>query len=74
MFLLIPARATSPPTFPALTIFPGGVAHYDFLDSCTKQGFAKMPILCAENPGVDRDDVHAKVIRLALEFFCATLR
>src|SRR5262249_117572 len=57
-----------------LTIFPGGVGHYDFLDSCTEQGRKVRPDLCAEGQNVDRDAVHERTVQLALTFFPAILK
>jgi predicted dienelactone hydrolase len=56
-----------------LSIFPGNVAHYTFLDSCTETGRQSRPLLCRDGEGVDRDAVHAKTVDLALKFFNATL-
>jgi len=57
-----------------LTIFPGGVGHYDFLDACTDQGRRIQPLLCDDAPGVDRDAVHERTIAMAIRFFGANLR
>jgi predicted dienelactone hydrolase len=57
-----------------LTIFPGNVAHYTFLDSCTEAGRKTLPNLCTDGEGVDRDAIHAKTAALAVEFFNATLK
>jgi|SRR5580658_1182171 predicted dienelactone hydrolase len=57
-----------------LTILPGNVAHYVFLDSCTEAGRKARPLLCTDGAGVDRDAVHAKTAALAVEFFRATLK
>jgi hypothetical protein len=32
-----------------------------------------VPLLCKDNPGVDRDAVHAEAVRRALDFFGAAL-
>jgi predicted dienelactone hydrolase len=56
-----------------LTIYPGGVAHYTFLATCTDAGNAQNAGLCANAPGVDRDEVHTETVRKALEFFGRTL-
>jgi predicted dienelactone hydrolase len=56
-----------------LTIFPGKVAHYVFLDSCTPAGQESRAMLCRDADGVDRDSVHAKTVALALRFFEAAL-
>jgi predicted dienelactone hydrolase len=57
-----------------LTIFPGGVGHYDFLDACTDQGRKIRPLLCTDAPEVDREAIHEKTARMALSFFSATLK
>ena len=57
-----------------LTIFPGNVAHYTFLDSCTEAGRKTLPTLCTDGEGVDRDAIHAKTAALAVDFFNATLK
>jgi predicted dienelactone hydrolase len=57
-----------------LTIYPGGVGHYDFLDSCTDLGRQNLPLLCADPPDVDRDAIHRRTIEMAVRFFDANLR
>jgi predicted dienelactone hydrolase len=57
-----------------LHIFPGGVAHYNFLDSCTDSGRKNVPGLCTDAKGVDRDEIHKETVRLAVNFFRSTLR
>jgi len=56
-----------------LTIFPGKVGHYVFLDTCTESGRKTLPILCTDGPGEDRDAIHAKAATLAVEFFTSVL-
>jgi predicted dienelactone hydrolase len=56
-----------------LHIFPGDVAHYVFLDSCTEVGRKTVPMLCIDAQGVDRDAIHADTVRRALQFFRVTL-
>jgi predicted dienelactone hydrolase len=56
-----------------LHIFPGNVAHYVFLDSCTEVGRKSVPMLCTDAQGVDRDAIHADTVRRAVQFFRATL-
>jgi predicted dienelactone hydrolase len=56
-----------------LHIFPGNVAHYVFLDSCSEIGRKNMPMLCSDAQGVDRDEIHADTVRRALQFFRVTL-
>ena len=57
----------------ALTIFPGAVDHYTFLDVCTDAGHSTRPKLCNDQAGVDRDAVHGATIDLATKFFGAHL-
>jgi predicted dienelactone hydrolase len=57
-----------------LTIFPGNVGHYVFLDSCTAAGRKTLPLLCTDGGGVDRDAIHASTAGLAREFFRETLK
>jgi predicted dienelactone hydrolase len=56
-----------------LNIFPGNVAHYTFLDTCTENGRKKMGLICTDGEGVDRDAIHAKAVALAVDFFASTL-
>jgi predicted dienelactone hydrolase len=57
-----------------LRIFPGNVAHYTFLDSCSEQGLKLRPLLCRDGVGVDRDKVHSETVRLAAEFFSSSFK
>jgi predicted dienelactone hydrolase len=52
-----------------LTILPGGVGHYTFLDVGTDAGKKKFPALFVDNTGVDREAVHRQVGEMAAEFF-----
>jgi predicted dienelactone hydrolase len=56
-----------------LTILPGGVDHYTFVDDCTEAGRAALPLICVDNPGVDRKAVHTTTIDLAAKFFAGHL-
>jgi predicted dienelactone hydrolase len=56
-----------------LTILPGGVAHYTFLDTCTAMGRQQASGLCVDQPGVDRDAIHAETAQKATLFFDRTL-
>jgi predicted dienelactone hydrolase len=56
-----------------ITIYPGAVAHYTFLDTCTPIGIRQRPELCADKPGVDRTAVHAKTASQAVNFFSKSL-
>jgi predicted dienelactone hydrolase len=58
----------------ALTIFPGGVDHYVFLDTCTEAGRKALPSLCIDKPDIDRDAIHNATIDLAAKFFAVNLR
>lgn len=57
----------------ALTLLPGGVDHYTFLDECTPEGVSAVPQLCADRPDVDRAAVHNQAIDLAAKFFADAL-
>jgi predicted dienelactone hydrolase len=57
-----------------LHIFPGNVAHYVFLDSCSDIGRKNLPMLCIDGQGVDRDAIHADTVRRAVRFFGYTLK
>ncbi len=52
-----------------LTIIPGGVGHYTFLDVGTETGKKQLPQLFVDNPGVDREAVHKQVDEMAADFF-----
>jgi predicted dienelactone hydrolase len=56
-----------------LTIFPGNVGHYVFLDTCTAAGRKTLALLCADGEGVDREAIHAGTAAFAVEFFRETL-
>jgi predicted dienelactone hydrolase len=57
-----------------LVLLEGGVRHYEFLAACTAAGRERLPLLCTDKPGVDRDSIHQKVAAMAVEFFDAQLR
>jgi len=52
-----------------LTILPGGVGHYTFLDVGTEAGRKQLPQLFVDGPGIDREAVHDQVGHMAAEFF-----
>ena len=56
-----------------LTIFPGAVDHYTFLDTCTAAAHAAQPAACNDRPGVDREAVHNQPIDIAVKFFAGHL-
>ena len=58
----------------ALTVFPGAVGHYIFLDQCTDTGRKSLPGLCVDAPGVDRATLHQATAGMASKFFDAELR
>jgi predicted dienelactone hydrolase len=57
----------------ALTIFPGDVDHYVFVDECTAEGRSTLPLICVDRPGVDRAAIHDQAINLAANFFAGHL-
>jgi predicted dienelactone hydrolase len=57
-----------------LTIFPGGVDHYTFLDTCTQAGRETLPFPCTDRPGVDRAQLHKATVDLAARFFNSHLQ
>ncbi|MGB9233038.1 MAG: alpha/beta fold hydrolase [Terriglobales bacterium] len=52
-----------------ITILPGGVGHYTFLDAGTEAGKKELPRFFVDNPGVDREIVHLQVGQMAADFF-----
>lgn len=44
------------------------VGHYTFLSECTQRGRSVAGILCQDEPGVSRTEVHEKVSSAVLEF------
>jgi predicted dienelactone hydrolase len=57
-----------------LKLYPGGVAHYTFLATCTASGRKAQPVLCGDASGVDRDAIHADAAAEAVRFFDRRLR
>jgi predicted dienelactone hydrolase len=53
----------------ALTVLPGDVDHYTFVDVCTDSGRSSIPQLCVDRGTVDREAVHAETIEIAAKFF-----
>lgn len=56
-----------------LTILPGDLGHYVFLNSCTHAARESRPTLCRDASGVNRDMIHAKTATLAVQFFNGAL-
>ena len=52
-----------------LTILPGGIGHYTFLDVGTDAGKKQLPGFFVDNPGIDREAVHKQVAGMAAQFF-----
>jgi len=52
-----------------LTILPGNVGHYTFLDVGTDAGKKQLPQLFVDDPGVDRQAVHNQAGEMVAEFF-----
>lgn len=51
-----------------LNILPGKVGHYTFLSECSPFGKSVVPI-CNDAEGVDRNQVHQQVSKIAFQFF-----
>jgi predicted dienelactone hydrolase len=56
------------------TIYPGGVAHYTFLATCTEMGVKQNPVLCGDLSGVNRNSVHSETGQKAVAFFDRNLK
>ena len=52
-----------------ITILPGGVGHYTFLDVGAGAGKKQLPQFFVDNPGVDREAVHKQAAEMAADFF-----
>jgi len=57
-----------------LSIFPGGVGHYTFLDTGTESGKEQRPDFFVDKTAVNRDAVHARTARKAVAFFDSALK
>lgn len=57
-----------------LTIYPGKVGHYIFLDTCTEAGKMEKPELCVDAPAINREMVHFEASERAIAFFDDALR
>jgi len=55
-----------------ITLLPGA-SHYTFLDVCAPAMAERATILCKDNPGIDREAIHAQTIEQAIAFFTKTL-
>jgi predicted dienelactone hydrolase len=52
-----------------LTIYPGGVAHYTFPDTCSVAGKKQSPDFCIDRPGANRDAIHTETALKVVTFF-----
>jgi hypothetical protein len=50
-------------------MYPGGVAHYTFLDTCSEMGKRDNPEFCVDGLGVQRDLIHSDTAHEAIAFF-----
>jgi len=56
----------------SLLMLPGA-AHYTFLDVCLPAAVQRLPAVCEDGPGVDREAVHNATVARVLTFFDAAL-
>lgn len=56
-----------------LVFVDGQVGHYTFLAECAPAGRDALPMLCIDEPGVDRATVHRQVGEMAQAFFARHL-
>ncbi|MFP6562807.1 alpha/beta hydrolase family protein [Paraburkholderia sp. B3] len=56
----------------SLLMLPGA-SHYTFIDVCLPAGVQRLPSICKDGPGVDREAVHEATAARALTFFDAAL-
>ncbi len=45
-----------------------GASHYTFLDTCLPECVEHLATMCKDNPGVDRDAIHAQAAQRAIDF------
>jgi predicted dienelactone hydrolase len=50
-----------------------GATHYTFIDACMPEAADRMTFMCKDNPGTDRDAIHAETIERAKAFFGGAL-
>lgn len=55
-----------------VTMLPGA-SHYTFLDTCLPAVVEHLAMVCKDEPGVDREAIHARTAAQAVEFFAGTL-
>jgi predicted dienelactone hydrolase len=56
----------------SLLMLPGA-AHYTFMDVCLPAVVPRLPAICKDGPGVDREAVHNATVARVLTFFDAAL-
>ena len=56
-----------------LLVLPGRAGHNVYVNECDAEAKAELPEMCADEPGVDRAAIHARVGAAALRFFNASL-
>lgn len=56
-----------------LTVFQA-VGHFTFLDTCGELGRQVQPMICLDQAGILRDDIHTQTVNLAANFFDANLK
>jgi predicted dienelactone hydrolase len=56
----------------SLLMLPGA-SHYTFIDECLPAGVERLPNLCKDGPGVNREAVHEATAARVLTFFDAAL-
>ena len=57
-----------------LTIVPGRVGHYVFLNEATEDYKKQAPFIFTDDPSVSRHQVHEQVAQLAVDFFIENLK
>jgi len=55
-----------------ITMLPGA-SHYTFIDVCAPAMAERSPGLCKDNPGIDREAIHAQTIERAIAFLTKTV-
>ncbi|RKE38808.1 putative dienelactone hydrolase [Paraburkholderia sp. BL23I1N1] len=56
----------------SITMVPRA-SHYTFLDTCLPGAMERLATICKDDPGVDRDVVHAQTAQRAVDFFATAL-
>ena len=56
-----------------LLVIPGRAGHNVFVNECDAESKAELPEMCADDPGVDRAAIHARVGAAAQRYFNESL-